>query len=147
MHGPWAIISVIFSSRTDRLPKWRLSSSSAAGWAFSHRSRPGLCWKLATRLGVCWVASGRVFGPGCPVVVPEPRAPSPEPLDSSLRAVDDALLLEGGLGRGEAGDGHAERRARHVVHSHPVAELHRRGVVGQDAAVHVERQEPAGIVA
>src|SRR6185295_8113671 len=44
--------------------------------------------------------------------------------DRRLRPIDDARLLEGRLGRGEAGNGDPERRARYVVHSGVMAELH-----------------------
>src|SRR5216110_421921 len=44
------------------------------------------------------------------------------------RAIDHPLLLERRLGRGEARDRHAERRAGDVVHAHVVTELHRRGL-------------------
>src|SRR6266566_5733954 len=48
--------------------------------------------------------------------------------DCRSRPVDHPLLLERRLRRSKPRDGDAERRARHVVHPHMVAELHRRGL-------------------
>src|SRR5882762_8876793 len=47
-------------------------------------------------------------------------------LDCRPRPIDHPLLFERRLGGGETGDRHAERGAGHVVHTHMVAELHRR---------------------
>src|SRR2546430_647466 len=59
--------------------------------------------------------------------------PQPPPSSTHLRqlygrsgAVNHPLLLKRRLSCGEAGDGHAERRAGHVVHAHAVTEFPRR---------------------
>src|SRR2546426_11109048 len=73
---------------------------------------------------------------------PDSRFPS----DGCSRSVNYALLLERRLGRGETGDGYAERRAGHVVHAHMVAGLHRRGlaaVLPADADLEVRPRSPA----
>src|SRR5712691_10744219 len=62
------------------------------------------------------------------------------------RAIHHALLLERRLGRGETGDGHAERRAGHVVHAHAVTELHRRRLAAMlpaDADLELGPRSPA----
>src|SRR6266513_5576041 len=79
--------------------------------------------------------------------------PQPPPSSTHLRqfygrsrAVDHALLLERRLGRGETGDGHAERRAGHVVHAHTVTELYRRRLAAMlpaDADLELGPRAPA----
>src|SRR5881296_3355981 len=85
-------------------------------------------------------------GSGLGYAHPESRAPNPEPLDGRSGPVDHPLLLERRLRRGETGDGHAERRAGHVVHAHMVTELHRRGlaaVLSTNADLQVGPGSPA----
>ena len=45
-----------------------------------------------------------------------------------------ALIADGSLGGGEAGDGHTEGRAGHIVQTHLVAELHGGGIAAVLAA-------------
>src|SRR5207249_7166333 len=79
------------------------------------------------RLGEVGAVGGGSLGATYPVL-PQPPKPPQSALDRCSRAIYHPLLLERCLGRGETGDGHAERRAGDVVHAHVVAELDRRGL-------------------
>src|SRR2546426_9044112 len=81
-------------------------------------------------------------------MLPQPSLSSTTCLSSHRRAgpVNHPLLLKRRLSCGEAGDGHAERRAGHVVHAHAVTEFHRRGLATMlpaDADLELGPRSPA----
>src|SRR3954469_20073130 len=92
-------------------------------------SRSATATTVATP-GIFWISS---MWPSA--ILPQPTMATLRVI--SVRALRPLGLGEGGLRGGEPGDGHAERRARHVVEAHPAEEVDR-GRIAAVLAAHAE---------